>query len=202
LSNDKKIDLSLIFEKYYPYVFALIMSIISSVCLLFKVKLVDDISSILNAIISFASIIIGFLGALLALIFSLNNNPIVKYIFDSKHYKKLMKQYFKISINSGFITILTTILLFFRNTIRSIVYLNLNFDFILGALKVSWVFFVVLFSLSSYRLIYIILKISFSSVDDGEEQDENVPTVDIEQEKAIEEMRQELEIQETNVESE
>lgn len=150
-------------EKYYPYIIATIISLVAIICLVCDMKIKDDIDSILNAVISFASILIGFIGALFALIFSLNENPIVKYVLCNEHYSKLMKQYFKVSINSGFIAILFTVLLFFRNTIGSFNISGFDFLGIIFGIKIIWIYCVTFFSLSSYRLIYLVLKISFVS---------------------------------------
>lgn len=198
MSNDdrNKKDRSLEFEKFYPYAFALLIAILGVLCLILNVKIIDDIDTILNATISFVSIILGFLGALIALIFSLDNNPIVNYIFRNKHYKSLMKCYFKVSINSGFIAILITVIMFFRNTIRNIGFLNINFDLLIDIIKIVWIYYVVLFSLSSYRMINIILKISFTSKEDIE-QGEDESELHVQQiEEDIEQMKKNIELAE------
>lgn len=181
-----KKDISLVWEECYPYFFAILSSIMYG---LFKFNIKDDIGTILNAIISFSSIILGFIGVLLALMFSLNDNPIVKYIFENSHYKKLMKRYFKVSITSGFISIALTVLMFLRITIMNIDISFVNMKLIIYILKIGWVFFAVYFPLSSYRLISIILKIAFIQ----NQSDETInQDMDFDQEKDIKEMREEL----------
>lgn len=158
----KKDDISLIIEKGYPSV---ISSFIVITYVLVNPKLIaDDLDNILNAIISFTSILLGFIGVLITLIFSLTSLSIIGNIFKRESLRELMHLYFRRCIQSGFILIICTIVLFFRNTIGHIELLNfhiINFKFI-DIVKVMWVFLTPYFSLASYRIISIVLKAAFT----------------------------------------
>ncbi len=195
MNNTKKLDISLLFEKYYPLFFGLIISIIYYGS---DIKLIDDVGLILNAVISFSSVIVGFLGILLTLIFSLKDNPLVDFIFDDEHYKKLIKGYFEFAIKSGFITILLTIIMFLNKTICGIHCSILSIESVMKAIKAIFVFFAVCFPLSSYRVISTILKIAFRDepLDQSEEEEENEEVT----EYAIQEMNKRIALDEEDKE--
>lgn len=184
--EEKKNDrLSLFWEMYYPIIFGLLSA---AGYIILGIELKDDSSLILNAIISFTSVIIGFLGVILTLIFGLKDNPLVKFILGNKHYKSLVKYYFKFSIIFGFITILLTIIMFLKNTIGSLSWNNFDLFPLLNVLKTLFVFCVVCFMLSSYRLINIILKIAF--MEQQEPDEEKIKGNDEELQEKLQKMRE------------
>ena len=73
--KQKRMDLSLVVEKWYPFVVSVFVGMIYMVL---NPDIKDDPDTILNMIINIVSILIGFLSALLALLLSLNTNIIVK----------------------------------------------------------------------------------------------------------------------------
>lgn len=182
--NDKNRDkITYFIEQWYPFALSVIVVVIY--LFLFNINIVDDIDTIINAVISFASILVGFIGTLLALLFSLNNNPIVKFIFKDEHYNKLMKKFFIRVFQSGFILIVCSLVLFLRKTINNIDFFNLRILYfnqeitILIIIKIIWIFSLSYFGSSSYRIILIITKIAFTynnineddKADEGEELD-------------------------------
>lgn len=183
---------SLFIEEIYPYVIASITSIIAILVIVFDIDIIDNVDSILNAVISFTSILIGFIGALFALLFSLENNPIVKHIFKDTHYSKLIKKYFSSSISSGFLAIMFTLVLFFRATLYSIIDSTFSI-YILDIIKVIWVFINTLFALQSYRVIHIIIKIAFRPYEKEEALGEGAAT-DESIKDQIDQMNKDIEI--------
>lgn len=154
--KQKKIDLSLTIEKYYPY----ILSILAGVCyIILSPNIQDNIDIILKTVIIIVSILTGFLSTLLTLLLSLNINPIVKALMNNTHYKQLMKTYFGTAIGSGFIVIASTVLLFLRKTISvwSISFIHL--------LKLFWFIVTIYFFTTAFRVIFIIMKIVFFKYD-------------------------------------
>lgn len=185
MEEKKNGRLSLFWEMYYPIIFGLLSA---AGYVILGIELKDDSSLILNAIISFTSVIIGFLGVILTLIFGLKDNPLVEFILGNKHYKSLVKYYFKFSIIFGFITILLTIIMFLKNTIRSLSWNNFDLFPLLYVLKTLFVFCVVCFMLSSYRLINIILKIAF--MEQREPDEEKMDGNDEELQEKMKKMRE------------
>ena len=160
-NKTSKFDLNLFCEKWYPFIISLMIVIIY---LLFSPVLTfDNLDGILNAIISFTSILLGFIGVLIALIFSLLNLSIVGNIFKSDFHRELMHLYFRRCIQSGFVLIGFTVLLFFRNTITHYLCFKLfECDIsVLYIVKVIWLFLTPYFSLTSYRIITIVLHAAF-----------------------------------------
>jgi hypothetical protein len=162
-------------EKWYPFVLSMLLVFFYFI-ILKNIKIVDDKDTIINAVLSFASILSGFIGTLVGLLFSLSDNQIVKYIFNDIHYKKLMKVFFIRVFQASLVLILCSIILFFRNTIISIKIQSFTFYSFMELTKVLWLFSLSYFSLSSYRIINIIIKIAFNnnySSNDTNEDEEN-----------------------------
>lgn len=145
-------DLSLAVEKWYPFILSLLVGIIYIVL---SPDIKDDPDTILNMVVNVVSILLGFLSALLALLLSLNTNVIVKEIFKTNHYAKLMKKYFEKSISAGFILIALTIMLLLRKTILQ---WNIN---IIKVIEILWVVITMFFFTSAFRVIHIVMKIVF-----------------------------------------
>ncbi len=166
--DDKR---SWIVEKFYPFIISILISIACGIVFR-NIKIEDDVNSILSAILNFAAIIIGFLGVLISILFGSQINDIVVFVMDDERYKKMLKRYFFNAIRSGFMLILFTIIIFFRSTLDSVM-LNVvkEMHFIL---KYGWLFFLVYFSLSSYRVISVVMKIAFRNNPIIKEDDEEI----------------------------
>lgn len=160
-------------ERYYPLLIAIVFVIIA-IFINPNLYILDDVDSILSAVISFASIIIGFLGALVALIFS-TENRIMRIVIEDEYYSARMKKFFLRPIQSGFIWIFLSILFSFRATLHNICLANkIDGDRVILISKLIWLYLFVYFLISSYRAINIILKIVFTGNEkkkaDGEDE--------------------------------
>lgn len=136
--------------------------------IIFDYAIISDLSNLLNSIINFTTLVIGFLGVLLALLFSLNENIFIKFIFEDEYYRKKLKIFFKAPIISGFALVLCSISMLFKisvkwNTLSIINYLFTNIKYI-------EVFLLIYFILSSYRIMNFVLKYVFSSTKHIEEE--------------------------------
>lgn len=158
-------------ERLYPSGLAFAVVIIY---FLSHVKFRDSFSDILSACLSFCSIMIGFIGVLMALLFSLNKNAIKDFVFKNAHYERLIFVFFRTPIQTGFIFIILSLLLYLRNTLASMTEFQTVMTYLIDTIKTVWIFTFVLFTTSSYRLIRIVLRIVFykSEVDDDEPQEE------------------------------
>lgn len=158
-----------ILEKYYPFAVAILTA---ALYYLSDIKFMDSFEDLLSASMGFASILIGFLGVLIALLFSLSNNVIRNYIFKNMEYKKRMYNFFKVPIISGFLFVILSFLLYLRKTIAQIDFFKILIMDLQKIITGVWIFFFILFISSSYRLIKIVLQIAFSE-SNNEKQLEN-----------------------------
>lgn len=146
-------------EKYYP----LLISILISTLIVIKVEVAsisDELKHILEAAITFSSIIIGFLAAMLGIIFSIKDTELMNLILHYDDTKDTFVNYFRKSIISGFTTVIISALLFLGNQIPNIELMQINFE--IKMLKFSfvlWVFILTYFILSSFRIIDILMII-------------------------------------------
>ena len=137
--------MKLFFEKYYPFIYALVLSITS---LIYGEILCFDYTNFYNASFSIFSILIGFLLTVSTIINTLDNEAI-DFIKKSDKYSLFLK-YLKNSIHSSLyslILIVSYILL--KDVLKSIeIYVN------------SVLIYMVTYSLSScFRFISIFIKI-------------------------------------------
>lgn len=168
---DKDDKRSWMIENFYPLVISIIISVACS-RVFGNIKIEDDVNSILSAILNFVAIIIGFFGVLISILFGSPINDIIVFVMDDKRYKKLLKRYFFSAIISGFVLILFTIIIFFRSTLDIVLAdATKQMHFIL---KYGWLFFLVYFSLASYRVISVIMKIAFRDNPIIKEDDEEM----------------------------
>ena len=159
------------FENIYPFFLATIVTLFY---LLLDVEFKDSFEDILSASISFASIMLGFIGVLVALLFSLNRNKMKEYIFRDKHYKTRIRRYFTIPIETGFVFIMISLIMYLRQTLLGIEVLSMFIKYGIEVLSVVWIFTFIWFVVSSYRLMHIVLKIAFK----GEQIEERIDILD------------------------
>lgn len=104
-----------------PWIISGLTLIAGFILQLFNViALSQEISKILDAAITFSSIIVGFIGVLLAILFSLKDSTTIRRLFKTRA-EGLLNRYFKESISSGF----------FLVAISSIMYLAEKIDMLL-----------------------------------------------------------------------
>lgn len=160
LKKKEKQDIYSRIEKAYPFIGGSLLCILYKACSFITI---GDITETLNAISNFSSILLGFLGAILALLFSFNKNPFVKYIMTDTFYKKKLEYFFKSSILSGFALVFCSIILLGNLSI------NINLisfiEKILNNFHYLEIFLFMYFILSSYRVISFVLKCAFEQYD-------------------------------------
>lgn len=141
------------YEKFGPYIFSFMV-----VFVLYKkdINFIENknMDNALDGINTLGTLIIGFLGAILPVILGMKNeSKMVKYVFE-KDSKKLFLKYIKITLAMGIITVLATILMYFRD------------DFNIKIKRIYfyvWAFFVLLFLLLTYRCLVNMLELIFSN---------------------------------------
>ncbi len=174
-----------IYEKYYPVIGGVVVAVIFGRC---DINLIEseNISDALNASITIASIVIGFLGAILPVILGMrNDSAFVRYIFELDKEKMFLK-YIKRTIVSSVISIIISMMLFFRDMYEN--------RFIYDYIFYIWIGFMIYLLLCTYRSVSNMMELVFST-------DESVPeyfkSEDVQEKKEIEK-RKKLFEQESN----
>lgn len=151
----KRVDKGLIWERIYPYVFALVAFFaMIGLSRHFKLNLVanDNMNDALDGVITVGSIIIGFVGAIIPVILGMkNDSKVVQYVFN-RGGNKLFLTYTKLTLLYGLLLIMVSILLFFRGDIPAI------------APRVFYIWFglIVLFLASTYRSVSNMINLIFT----------------------------------------
>ncbi|WP_281885716.1 hypothetical protein [Paenibacillus sp. YYML68] len=115
-----------------------------------KVKYFDKV---LDGSITFSSIVVGFLGALLGILMSIRDSLIVKAIFATNE-KKTLKLYFQETFIIGFAVVISSCVM---HVIREDISLLTDWIFTIWLLVVAW------FIPSTYRIVSILMSVFFSS---------------------------------------
>lgn len=111
----KKLGIKALMEKYMPiclFFLVVICGIVLSVFFNFTFP-ADPYDKILDAIINFSSIIIGFMGVLIGILFSLRDSKVVSLLFKYNKERQL-KRYFLESICVGIALLLFSMILYLR----------------------------------------------------------------------------------------
>lgn len=109
----------------------------------------DSFQHVLEAAVTFSSIVVGFLGALLAILMSIRDSEIVGFMY--KHVDKaVLRGYFKSAILAGIATVVFSSALYILPS------------GLMGDLaSICWASVVGYFILASYRIIDILLEVIF-----------------------------------------
>lgn len=145
------------FERGYPYIISVIVF-----GLLYKYKINfisnNNFNDAIDGISTIASLIVGFLGAILPVILGMKNeSKFVKYVFEND-INKLFLKYIKEDIAFGLLTLFVSVVLYFKD---EAVFINIKaFIFYL------WIALIILFLLLTYRCLSKMLTLIFSSDND------------------------------------
>lgn len=141
-------------EDYMPIMLSVLATVFFAIS---SIRILDNTDGVMNAIISLTSILLGFIGVIITLLFGLSQSMILSIVFDERYnYQKRLKRFFVVSCCTGFMLLILSILMLFKNTVKSI-----STVWIWYILKNSFVFFFVYFLTSSFRLIYIVIELVF-----------------------------------------
>ncbi|MBC8623867.1 hypothetical protein [Bacillus paralicheniformis] len=140
--------MSRIWEITYPYVFAIAAGI-TVLCFQWELTDVKNLSSILNSAVTISSIVIAFLGTMISILITLTTAEIMQRILKYKRGNELTS-YIKHAIISGFLLSIYSMLLnMFMEQKGEISTILLTLFTLL----------MVLFILSSYRIIQVVARI-------------------------------------------
>lgn len=160
--------LSLIYEKLYPYVIALICTYIiakySHLTLLESENLKDALSSIITV----TSIIIGFIGAILPVILSMkSDSQVIRYVLQ-RDKRKLFLKYVKSALLTGFGLIACAIIPYFSDLYKN--------TFLYVVIPYAVIYMMVCFLCTTYRCLNNMLNLIFKTDEDFHENTEKQPS--------------------------
>lgn len=159
MNMKRAIDIKALKEQYMPIVLFCVVTIASIIVAhYFDFTSYNDVfDNILDATINFNSIIIGFVGVLIGILFSLRDSHIVSLLF--KHNKEQqLKRYFLEAIISGVVLLLFSAVLY----LRAVYPMNMIVSYIVSI----WCGLLVYSGASYYRIIQLMIKIIFIKDDD------------------------------------
>ena len=142
------------FENYGPIICGIVAGI-SVIWIKFSFDIAkSSAEKVLDATITFSSILVGFVGVLLGILFSIRHSETVSLLFESKN-KEVLKGYFKRTIISGLLLVFASLFSYVNSCI---------IDNVLAkkALYAVWGFLLMYTLTSTYRIIHIIMHILFS----------------------------------------
>jgi hypothetical protein len=145
-------------DRAYPYFFGLIVMILAYY---FKLNpTIKGFDSVLDGIISFSSIVLGFDAALLAIILSISRSTVMNHLYSyvgsrgNINGKKLLFGFFKSSLYSGFATVIISIYMYIISNKDKIVLYD-------KIITLIWIGVAVFFVCSSYRIVSILMYTLF-----------------------------------------
>ncbi len=165
MKQNKKSTIILVFiEKWIPIILGIIAFFIIYKNDKFNLNIsTDTFDKLLDSIINFTSILIGFIGVLLGILFSIKNEDLVIKLFNHRSREKL-KQYFVEAFIAGLFLISVSIVLYIR---VDICILNIN-----TLLYSLWGGLIIYTILCGIRIIRIMILIVFNkSIQDTEKKD-------------------------------
>lgn len=139
------------FERLYPYLFSLVLTFMA-----YKNSMQffdnSDFKEVLNGVITLTSIILGFLGAIMPVIFSMKNeSKFVQYVFqnDKNH---LFESYLKATVFLGIVDATITLIMHVRDSLS---------DSSEEKLYYLWIFLTLAFLNATYRSMTYTIKLVF-----------------------------------------
>lgn len=138
-------------EKYGPEFLGVIGGILVLV-ISNKYGLGESFYRVLDATTVFSSIIVGFMGALLGILYSMSNTDLIQTLFEYRENKKLLKSYFFRCITAGICLAAVSTVLYLKG------YMHLV---LLVVAMLLWGFLLVYTFACTYRILNIMLHIIF-----------------------------------------
>lgn len=139
-------------ERMYPYIFSLAIVL----CLRnAETPVIENPNyiEVLSGLVTLDSIVIGFLGAIMPVILSMKNeSKFVKYVFENDK-QGLFSKYLKVTVFTGLLSAVLSLIMHLRGSMP---------EFWVSIAFKSWMFFTVLFLVSTYRSMSYMITLVFS----------------------------------------
>lgn len=154
------------FEQRGPICAAVIFTVIT-LYIRHKFSLSTGFDKVLDATVVFSSIMVGFIGVLMGVLFSIRDTELIKLFFKSRAVN-VLKKYFYESIVSSISLVTFSIILYLRNHMSI-------FEILIYGI---WSFLLMFTFLSFVRIIHIIFHIVFSEETDEQNNEINMEESD------------------------
>lgn len=144
-----------LWERYNPIILGFLAV---GITWFFKLKpSIAGFEKVLDGVITFSSIVIGFLGALLAIILSISKSNVIQHLYKHVHHtkgKNYFYNYFQEAIIVGFIVVISSIFMYvFRKMTTLPWYGHMTFYI--------WIFSTAFFLAAAFRIINILMLTLF-----------------------------------------
>ncbi|MEC2197834.1 hypothetical protein V7174_13555 [Bacillus subtilis] len=117
---------------------------------------IKNLDKVLEGAVNFSAILLGFLGALLGILLSIKDSAIVKAIFNQQG-ASLLKYYFNESFASGLLVVV----------LSCVMQIFLGEETVCAkVLFYTWFFFIMLFVISTYRIVKLLMAVFFVANED------------------------------------
>lgn len=157
-----------IYEHWYPFVYSITVVLMYNIFL--NPVYIQNAADVLNSVISIASILIGFLGVIITLLFGQIKTTIIDTAFRLPQYKKALEVYFRRSFQAGFLMIFLSICMFFKSEIIQLLVAESKKIEINTIINSIWLWILLYFLLASYRVISISMRMIFLSIEDNKDE--------------------------------
>lgn len=150
-------------ERIYPYGIAIIMAVILQ-RVATGIMNDNNFNDLINDLVTFDSIVIGFFGAIMPVILSMKNeSKFVKYVFE-KDEKGLFSKYLKVTLFSGLCSAVLSLSLYTRDVFAH--------KEIKHLLYTAWIFATTLFLTATYRSLSHMITLVFEKDGVGDRKTE------------------------------
>lgn len=129
----------------------------------YRFSLGEGFNKILDSTVVFASIMVGFIGVLMGVLFSIRDAELIKLFFESRGVR-ILKRYFRDNIISSILLVILSITMYLREYL-------LFFDW---PVYIGWSCLLAFTLFSAIRIIHIIFHIVFSESDNSEDEEVNM----------------------------
>lgn len=150
-------------ESHVPWLLGVIVSVLSLAYM--AVNVVEPFAALtqmLDAAITFGSIIVGFVGALLAILVTVWDSDAIRTLFET-WIRERLRSFFRGTIVGGFLLVTLSGILHLGSTINTVTWDGIGglapFELLLGA----WLGLSVYVLLSAYRIMSIMMHIIFNA---------------------------------------
>lgn len=163
-------------EKHLPISLAIMTFILLVLCV--HINIEKYLDNLISTTITFSSIIVGFVGVLLAVLFSLRATITVEALFRNRKQGEL-KRFFKRCIISGVLVVCISIVLYLRDMLNIHIVWNIT---VVGLIEAFWGATIVYLLVATYILLDIIMCIIFN----------DLPTEQVDSNKVSEDKKKDL----------
>lgn len=182
MGGERRVDkVKWFFERWLPVILGSLAACVSAHLVRQNgLSFYDDFAKILDSVITFSSIMVGFVGVLLGILFSIKDSVNIGLLFQRNERQTLLG-FFKSSIVGGLALVVVSGLLYVHSHIDKVVHESAS-----RFLFYSWIFLVFYVFAATYRIIRIMMFMIFDDDSNENMQREGI-RMDPDRERALQE---------------